>query len=348
MDPLTHSALGIVCAVAAASKKAPIGAVALAGLAGGLLPDADIFLTSEADPLFNIEYHRHFSHSFALSPVVGGVAAVTAWCLLRLFGRKVPLKPLLLPAVIAVLAHIFCDLWTSYGTRAGWPFVDARFGLHWVSVVDPILTIPLLVLALIASLDRSRRMAQLSLLWVACYLTVAVVQKHRAADMMENWIAAQNGDASEWRTVVKPSFANIIVWRALASKDGVLHVFAIRCAFGSPQLIAGGTTPMFHDAQEAQRYFRLDDETTQARDIRRFHHFSDGWLGIHPDDPNLLADLRYAALPNEVAPMWGIRMKPDDPQGTIEWVNGASLENRPWVDLWRMIRGDYSSTAPAS
>lgn len=344
MDPLTHSAFGVVCALAVASKKAPFSQVALAGLAGGTLPDADIFLTSESDPLFNIEYHRHFSHSFALSPVVGALAACIAWGLLRLFRSRVAFSSLLLPAWVAVLGHIFCDLWTSYGTRIGWPFSDARSGLHWISVVDPVLTLPLIALVIAALVKRSHKMIHISLLWVTLYLGLCILQKQRASDAMESWIARQDGARTEWRTVVKPSFANIIVWRGLAARNGVLHVFAIRCGSGEPQFIPGTSTAMFHDADEAQKYFRLDASTTQARDIRRFYHFSDGWVGLHPDDPHLLADLRYAALPNEVAPMWGIRMKPQTPQATIDWVSSASLENRPWSLLWQMITG----SAPGS
>jgi len=346
MDPLTHSAFGVVCALAVSGKQARLSHVALAGLSGGLLPDADIFLTSDADPLFNIEYHRHFSHSFFLAPIVGAVAAGIAWTLLKLFRAVPDFRSLVLPAIIAVMGHIFCDLWTSYGTRVAWPLSDARASLHWISVVDPILTLPLIALVIAALVKRSRRMVMLSLLWVTLYLSFCLVQKQRANAFMDSWLAQQSGTPAEWRNVVKPSFANVIVWRALAFRDGVLHVFAIRCGVGTPQLIPGTTAPMFHDAEEARKYFRLDPATSQARDIRRFHHFSDGWLGIHPDDPNLLSDLRYAALPNEVAPMWGIRMKPDKPDATIDWVSGASLQNRPWSRLWGMITGSDLAAPP--
>lgn len=340
MDPLTHTAFGAVCALAVPSKQARFSHVALAGVAGGLLPDADIFLSSSTDPLFNIEFHRHFSHSLLLAPLVGVVAAGIAWVLLVSLRNRPSFAALLLPATVAVTGHIFCDLWTSYGTRVGWPFSDARAALHWISVVDPVFSLPLLALAITALVKRSRRVVMLSLLWVTLYLSLCILQKRRAEGVMEDWLARQGGARDEWRTVVKPSFANIVVWRALAARNGVLHVYAIRCGAGEPFILPGRTTAMFHDAEEATKYFRLPADSGQARDIRRFYHFSDGWVGVHPDDPMLLADLRYAALPNEVAPMWGIRLKPDTPAATIDWVSRASLENRPWHELWQMIVGE--------
>lgn len=93
-------------------------------------------------------------------------------------------------------------------------------------------------------------------------------------------------------------------------------------------------------AKAAARHFGLPAGSRQERDIRRFFHFSDCWVGGFPDEPLALGDLRYAALPNEIAPMWGIRLKPDDPEAAVEWISAAGFRQRPWVDLWRMIRAD--------
>lgn len=343
MDPLTHASFGVACALVAARHNPKRGQVALAGLAGGLLPDADIFFSSATDPLFNIEYHRHFTHSVVLSPPMALLAAGIAWLLL--FRQRADFRQLFWPAWVAVLSHIFCDLSTSYGTRAAWPFTDTRYALHWISVVDPLFTLPLMALVLWEVLKEQQRAVWLGLIWVTAYLGLGIVQKQRAGAALESWVAEQGGDPAAWRTQVKPSFANLIVWRALAEKGGKLQVFAIRCGLGAPVFLPGESTMMFADAEAARQHYGLPVDSGQARDIRRFHHFSDGWVGPHPDDSAVLADLRYAALPNEVAPMWGIRLKPDKPGATIDWVSRAGLNDRPWGRLWAMISGSGAAAS---
>lgn len=340
MDPITHASIGVACAVVVAHRRGSVRQAALAGLAGGLLPDADVFLKSETDPLFSIEYHRHFTHSLLLSPVVGLLGATIAWLLLRLRRRSLNFPALWLAAWVAVLSHIFCDLWTSYGTRIWWPFADTRAALHWISVVDPLLTLPLLVLVIIALVKARPRPIALGLGWVTLYLMLAIIQQQRAQKVLDDWVLARQGDPKIWRATVKPSFANIVVWRALALEDSTLHVFAIRCGLGPPTVIAGERTAVFADATAATRHFSLPLDSRQAQDIRRFFHFSDDWVGLHPDDPEKLADLRYAALPNAIAPMWAIRIKPEHPEKAIDWVQSVDLENRPWAALWQMIIGD--------
>lgn len=338
MDPLTHAAFGVACALAAAGRQQSMRAVALAGLAGGLLPDADVFLKSASDPLFNIEYHRHFTHSIALSPVVAWIAALLAWALLCLRRPSQRWQPLWWPAWVAVLSHLFCDLWTSYGTRIGWPFFDTRAALHWVSVVDPLITLPLLIGLLIAALRKRRLPVGWALAVVGLYLALAVVQQQRAQHLLDDWVRQQGGEPRAWRATVKPSFGNIIVWRALAADQATLHVFAIRCGFGPPQKLPGTTTAMFPDVASALAHFALPSASRQANDIRRFFHFSDRWVGLDPAEPQVLADLRYAALPNQIAPLWGIRIKPQTPEAAIDWVPSTSLQRRPWAELWQMIQ----------
>ncbi len=340
MDPITHASLGAACALATA-RRGNRRQAALAGLLAGTLPDADIFLSSKTDPLFNIEFHRHFTHSLLFSPVIALLGAALAWLLLKMLRQKPLWRALLLPAWAAALSHLFCDFWTSYGMRLGWPFSDARAALHWISVVDPLLTLPLLASLGVALWTKRMLPVRIGLAWVACYLSCAVVQQRRADAVLRAWIAQQEGGAGRWRGLVKPSFGNVVVWRALARTDDELRVFAVRCSLGQPQIIEGQSAPLLATVQQAATHFGLPADSRQARDIRRFYHFSSDWVGLHPDDPMILADLRYAALPNEVAPMWGIRVKPEQPAAAIDWVPQAELSGRPWQELWQMIAGTH-------
>jgi inner membrane protein len=54
--------------------------------------------------------------------------------------------PVFLFSLISVhLAHLLADLWTGWGTRVLLPFSDRRWALDWTMVVDPWVTLPLLV-----------------------------------------------------------------------------------------------------------------------------------------------------------------------------------------------------------
>lgn len=65
MDLLTQSLIGAGLAQAGARRDELRMATGI-GLVAGLLADADVLIQSSADPLLQIEYHRHFTHSLFL------------------------------------------------------------------------------------------------------------------------------------------------------------------------------------------------------------------------------------------------------------------------------------------
>ena len=84
MDPFSQAVLGSMAALAVVKKKertTSLKAVALWGALGGLAPDLDILIRSSVDPLFNVQYHRHFTHSLLFIPF----GALVVSLFLRLF-----------------------------------------------------------------------------------------------------------------------------------------------------------------------------------------------------------------------------------------------------------------------
>jgi inner membrane protein len=49
----------------------------------------------------------------------------------------------------------------------------------------------------------------------------------------------------------------------------------------------------------------LEKDSQQRKDIERFRWFSQDYLGFD-DDKNLVTDVRYSMIPNQIAPMWGL------------------------------------------
>lgn len=342
MDPLTHSTLGM----AVAMLVAPAGLrrqAALAGFAAGLLPDADIFIRSEADPLLGVEYHRHFTHSVVFQPVVAMLAATIAWLILR---GKTPWRPLFLPALAAGLSHIFCDAWTSYGTRLWWPFTDTRVAWDMVSIIDPFVTLPLLAGVALGFWRPQGRAVAIALSILCCYLGLSLIQRSRAMVALEE-VAAQRGHSLE-RITVKPSFANIIVWRGLYEHDGRYHSVAIRPGLTGTRVLAGDSLPVF-DVAAAQH--RLGKDSRLARDLVRFSHFSDGWVAevAAPDrETRVLGDVRYSMLPQHMRPLWGIGMNPAATDAPAPWLNLRRISERDRSGLWLLVKGELSTEPPAS
>ena len=67
MDPVSQGLLGAVFA-GSFSKKKDMKFTSFCGAMGGIVPDLDVFIRSESNPLLAIEYHRHFTHSLVFVP----------------------------------------------------------------------------------------------------------------------------------------------------------------------------------------------------------------------------------------------------------------------------------------
>jgi len=345
MDPLTHTVLGAACGIAGTRWKEPRRAAALAGVAGGLLPDADIFLRSATDPLFAVEYHRHFTHSLIFLPVIALLGALIATGLRRLFKHPTSWRTLLLPALLGGISHLFCDAWTSYGTRLWWPFDATRVALDWISVIDPAFTIPLVACIALAVRYASRRAAVTGLAWAVIYLTFCVVQRQRAAAAVDQWLA-KSPLKNITRLELKPSFGNVVVWRSLMQVEDQCHVMAVRCPLGGEPVILPGTSQaIFTTPEEAATALKILPGSTQANDIRRFFAFSDGWVGRHPTENLVLGDLRYASVPTEISPLWGIALDPTQPAAHVAW---RTFRGDMTPSLNRLFRQMKGSPAPAA
>ena len=205
MDPISQGAVGATFAQSVADRER-LRAYAVFGALAGMAPDLDVFIQSSSDPLLFLEYHRHFTHSLVFIPVG---ALIVAAALYRLWRHPLTFKQAYLAALVGYATHGLLDACTSYGTQLWWPFSDARIAWNNVSVVDPLLTLPLLSLLVAAIIRKSRRLSLAGICWVALYLGMGVVQHDRAYAVAEQAALAQGHTPN--RLTVKPGFANIIV-----------------------------------------------------------------------------------------------------------------------------------------
>jgi inner membrane protein len=282
--------------------------------------------------------HRHFTHSLVMAPVIG-VAAAWLVCLWQRWRKQsIALRPLIIAGVVAAFSHAFCDVWTSYGTRWFWPFSDQRVSWDWISVIDPLFTLPLLPLVLLGVWKRSRSFVVAGLLWATVYLGFCAIQKHRVL-VAASELAEQRGHVME-RLTVKPSFANIIVWRALYETEGRAEVMCFR-AGQSVELLGESRTALVR----LENLTDVPPQSVLANDIKRFAHFSDDWLAWHPEQPGILGDMRYALRPDAVSPLWGITVDLARADEHVRFLSFRSTRDESWAILWQMIRGTEKQKA---
>jgi len=188
MDPVSHALLGVASGLSVMPRNTKIAA--LAGLAGALLPDADVLISSAGDPLLNVEYHRHFSHALIAAPVGALIAAGVLWLALR---RRAAFGMLYWPALAGFINAILLDACTSYGTRLLWPFTDTRFAWSVVAVVDPVPTLILLAGVVLALKSGLAWRARIAIVAVIAYLGAGALQQHRARHACRHDAAAARG-----------------------------------------------------------------------------------------------------------------------------------------------------------
>jgi len=313
MDILTQGIIGAALAQACA-KPQHSRTAALVGFGAGLLPDADALIHSTSDPLLQLEYHRHFSHSLAFIPFGAALAALLLWPLLR---RYIPLGALYRYALLGYATGGLLDACTSYGTHLFWPFSQQPVAWSVIAIVDPVFTLALLI-PLLIGIRQSMPLRQ-GLVLAFAYVLFGFVQHHRA-EIVAYEIAAERGHAPE-RLLVKPTIANLVLWRALYTVDDSVWVDAIRLD-DRQRVYPGAATKLFDPSSDlpwAPTNSRADN------DARRFTAFAQGLAIRHPTRPNFIGDIRYAMLPNSIAPLWGIELQPSAPGQPARYLTNRSL-----------------------
>ena len=300
MDPVTQGVLGASVGQAA-SRKGDLRAATILALLAGMAPDLDVLIRSDADPLLFLEYHRHFPHSLAFIPFGALLCAAAFHWFVR---ERFTFLRTWLFCFFGYATHGLLDAFTTYGTQLLWPLSSMRVAWDTISVVDPLFTVPALVLILAGWWRASPRCAWIALAWMGVYMTFGGIQNVRA-QAAGAALAAERGHAPVTISA-KPGFANVLLWKVVYEVDGVFHVDAVRVGL-DVRVYEGETAKRLAVARDLPW---LDPDSQQARDIERFRWFSNDHLAVLADAPWEVADIRYSLLPNEVAPLWGIRLDP--------------------------------------
>ena len=110
--------------------------------------------------------------------------------------------------------------------------------------------------------------------------------------------------------MVKPTLANLLLWRTVYIYQGHIYVDAIRVGLFEQQVFEGASVALFNPEKHVST---LDKKSVLYADIQRFMRFSDGYIAFDPERENILGDIRYSMLPTSTRPLWGIQIDRDHP-----------------------------------
>lgn len=303
MDVLSQAVLGSSLSQSFANDKSKQFSALIIGALAGMTPDLDILIRSTNDPLLFLEFHRQFTHSLIFIPFGALICALFFYLFVK---NKLSFSQVYLFSFLGFSTHGLLDACTSYGTQLFWPFSNQRVSWSLVSIIDPLFTIPILIGIVLAVYKKNQLLARVTFIYAVVFLSLGLIQKQRAVNSIED-LVKQRGHQAE-RVLVKPSFGNRHVWKLIYEYDGRYYVDAVKLLWNKNILVGTSIAKL-----NVKRDFQwLDATHQQTKDIERFRWFSDDFLAVDSNDKNVIFDVRYSFVPNEIKLMWGIELNQDN------------------------------------
>lgn len=355
MDTITHGLLGATIAQLGFRQRIGRDATWVAA-AAVVVPDLDVLveplltlLGVELSPVWHVLFHRSYSHSLLVAPMLSLLIAFPWWrWRLRRERAGTARFPLLYGTVLAaVISQPLLDLCTSYGTPVLIPLSDHRFALDAVSVVDIIYT-PLLVLTLAGCWLVRRTRAEtvaarrsLAVAWIGFLLSTGYLAAGRLIhDSVVDRARAQL--ATNTRRLIRveayPVIGSNFLWRVVAERQDSWVAMKVHLLADADQPFQAVEVPKQHSPWIA-RARRLPE-------ARTFDWFTMGMTratysrrqGRHVVD---LHDLRYPRRLLGLDGEWALRVVLDG-RGRVaelEWVR-YHFKKGYWrlaQSIWRQI-----------
>jgi len=330
MDPLSQGLVGTSVSHLYIKNKRLV-LLSIIAFLSAMSPDLDIFFRSDEDPLIFLEYHRQFTHSLIFIPIGGLVCSILFYFVLAR-RYEINFKTVYIVSTLAYATHGLVDATTSYGTQLYWPFSNERVAFNLISVIDPLFTFPILLLLFFSILKKNYFLSILSVIWIFSYYSLGKYQEQRVNKYMME-IVSERGHKPD-SLLIKPSFANIIVWKSIYEHNDAYYVDAIKV--GLEEIYLGGTS--IEKLNIDKSFPWLDKTSQQAIDIERFRWFANGYLAVSPLNSSHIIDVRYSTLPNKVLPLWSIALEKSARSNEhIKYVTSRSTSSRNYKELLKMI-----------
>ena len=273
MDSLSQIVLGAAVGEILLGRKLGNKAMLLGAIVG-TLPDLDVIYNFfDSNAASHLRAHRGYSHSMFTHLLI---SVPLAWWSVRVSDKIRSFKPWYQFWFLVLFTHALLDCFTTYGTRLLLPFTDYQVAFNNIAVVDPLYTIPFLILLVMAMFFKRTSMARRRLAWsgiaISCtYIVLTFGLKYQAhqifrADLEEKGIRGVELNAT-------PTIFNSILWSAQAYDDDTVR-FA-EYSYLRPEM------PIEWVAYPRNKQL-LDDY--KSRDVETALWFSDGVWFVVPSE----------------------------------------------------------------
>lgn len=292
MDPVSQFVLGASVGTAVLGRRMGVRKAALAGGLLGVLPDTDVLWPFENE-VDSFVLHRGPTHSLVMQALVTPVFAEA----LRLVDKSLrdARWQTYLGVFLCLATHSLLDAMTIYGTRLLWPLWPEPFGVGSIFIIDPLYTLPLLVVVVWALFKRDwspgfGRALAAALVLSTAYLGWGVVGQSVATARAERALA--DAGIRHERAFATPVPLNSFFWRVVAI-DGPRYYNVYVPLLGADETIT------------AYRHPRLtvSSECLNGNEwMRTLNAFSKGFfrLDMGPDGRLVMSDLRMGLTPRYV------------------------------------------------
>ncbi len=323
MDSLTQIVLGAAVGEAVLGKKVGNKAM-LYGAIAGTIPDLDVFSNHFVDTVTALEIHRGFTHSIVFSVLF---APVFGWLISKIERKTMATwRDWSLLMFWALFTHPLLDAQTTWGTQLFWP-LDVRLEFKNIFVIDPLYTLPLLILLIMAmrlpkSAIKRRKYNRLGLVISTSYLLLTIILKGISYTKFQAALEEQEINYNQIQN--KPAPLNSILWTANVEVDEAFLIGDY--SFFDSQPINFNHYPKDH---------HLLGSLINEYKIERLIKISKGWFIITEKDGELyFNDLRFGVLDlNAEDPqfVFSYRILQEDGEIIIEEVERKPAEARELI-----------------
>jgi inner membrane protein len=224
MDSLTQIVLGAAVGEVLLGRKLGNKAMLL-GAIGGTIPDLDVVYNFFSDdPIANLRVHRAYSHSMFTHLVL---SVPLAWVSRKWSKSDISFSRWYLFWFLALFTHALLDCCTTYGTQFLLPFTNYQVAFNNISVIDPLYTLPFLILLVIALFYKRtstirKKWVNAALIYSSAYMLLTFGLKFSVQQKFSESLASNGIQVEELNTT--PTILNAILWSATAYNDSMLYV----------------------------------------------------------------------------------------------------------------------------
>jgi len=221
LDTITHGLIGASLSKAGFYQRFGRTAI-LASTLGAVFPDFDI-VASLFGPEFSLRYHRGITHSLVCAPFFAMVLALFIYRFSSL--KRFPF--IVLMVALGIYSHIFFDLLTSYGTMVFAPLSVKRYSLNLVFILDPFITVPVLLGLVVGSYRKELafRVSVSLFLFLFLYLLVCSYAKGVALKKLKEFSSGMQVEVV--RSSIYPGMLAPVFWMGVVETRDAFYKFDI-------------------------------------------------------------------------------------------------------------------------